>query len=650
MLQRKSESPVDRHGPHLTGNTGVVPYERVVLVVELLKLAALLPQLALWRAIKHGRRGGRPAEITDLQILAVMLLLALEHSPMQFLLGGQMIAHRLDERSLKLLGFTSLTFSKHMPLNRQRIRANKIWTDRLQNGFRRILTLMNPYPGMQWKKMKTADWEAEVERQDPDFMAEMWRRLDWFCNGVIALAKLAEPTALDDWGGNRVIDGTAFAVFSKKGQSKRKLFRSIYAYAGWYVRTANHEIPTKRTQRIVKAFFGFEIHIVAATSNTGSSADDTFPHLVLGISFGRPAEQPASLGLKAITASHRIYGGGGNDGGIVVGDRGYFANSRPETLQIPVRALGFRIMTDYRDKQLGRKAGWAGSIMVEGQFYCPAMPENLQTATIDYRNKKIDYETWRKRIAAREPYLLRFKTKADAAGQVRMMCPALGPNNTVKCPIRQAQRRPEWDQNRRDKHGKKFVPHPILKRHLPTVLERDRICTNKADVSFPLAAGAKYFQHIRFGTPRWKKFYSHARQVIESMNQYIKDESHEALGTPGRRKVRGAAQQYVIVSMLIFSANMRRIETWKYGHPLRGFSSSGITNNRRDMTNGYRFDPATGEGIAPKPGEAEWDFGTMFAGDIQGASIDWELLPDPDDETQEVDDLGDEATEDEELD
>lgn len=650
MLQPAPPSPIDDHGPRLTGNTGMVPHPRVQLVVTLLNLSPLVPQLEHWETIWRGRKGGRPASMTFRQVLAIKLLLALEHSPMQFLLGAQMITHRLEPQSLELLGITPLEPRRHVPAQMQRVIANRIWDDRLKNGFKRMVALMNPYPGMQWKRMRTSDWEAEVARRDPDDMAEMWRRLDWFCNQLTALAVLGEPSALAEWHGNRVIDGTAFAVFSKKGHNKKSQYRSSYAEASWYLRTANHQIPIRRSQRIVKAFFGFEIHLVAATSNVGSAAVDKFPHLVIGISFGRPAEQPASLGLKAITASHQNYTPS-KPNGLVVGDRGYFANAKPETLQIPVRELGFRIMTDYRDKQLGKQAGWAGSILVEGAFYCPAMPVDLQTATIDRRAGSIDYATWRKRIQSRKPYLLRAKTLENEDGMVRMMCPALGRSNTVRCPLRQQARPKAWDENRRDKKGKRFVPIPILKRNLPQPLERDRICTNKADVSFPREAAAKLFQHIRFGTDHWKKLYSHARQVIESMNQYVKDESHEALASPGRRRVRGAAQQYVTVSMLIFSANMRRIETWKYGHPTRGMRLPTNTNSRRDITNGYRFDPITGEGLAPKQGETSWDFVTPFNGDVQGASIDWEQLQDPPDETESVDVLTqDEEEADEELD
>ena len=44
--------------------------------------------------------------------------------------------------------------------------------------------------------------------------------------------------------------------------------------------------------------------------------------------------------------------------------------------------------------------------MVDGAFYCPAMPEALVTASADKRAGRADEETYNARISARRPWRL----------------------------------------------------------------------------------------------------------------------------------------------------------------------------------------------------------------------------------------------------
>jgi hypothetical protein len=331
------------------------------------------------------------------------------------------------------------------------------------------------------------------------------------------------------------------------------------------------------------------------------------------------------LGLKAITFAHQRFQREDRPSPLVVGDRGYFANAKPENLQLPVRALGYRIMTDYRDKQLGDRLGYAGAMQVEGAFYCPGMPAYLRDATIDVRKKLITKDVWRNYIAARKPYLLRRKELPATDGSVKLMCPALGPNATVTCPIRDAQPGFTSPAIFKDRHGKERLPIPILPSNAPAPLEQGLICKNKSSVRFPLQAGAKFLQALLFGTEEWSRLYKSARNLIESVNAYIKDEGHEALGVPGLRRARGATEQYILVSLLILASNMRRANTFIYGHPIHGYTRGVTKMRRRDFYNGYKFDPATGEGLAPEDGLGGFNMTTHFVGDIEQAAIEYEL-------------------------
>ena len=618
MLHQNPDSPLDGerdifddHGDGLVGNISIVPHRRVILMDLLLNASQILAHAEHWQKTESKGPGGRPARCTFRILLVVLLILAVEHSPLSFRDGGKLIAYRLGPESLALLGVEPGGSWRR-------------WEGLLQHAFARLVGLMDPHPEMKWKRWTNERWMREIAKRDPDRIAEMWRRLDWFCNELITLAVVAYPK-MDNWYGNRVIDGTAFSVFSKRGQNSQSTFMSSQPDGGWYLRDANHRVPG-RGRRAVKAFFGFEIHLVVATSNTGDISEDKYPHVYVGISFGRPGEAPAHLGLKAIHASHIRFNRNNptRDDSLIVGDRGYFANSKDEDLQIPVRNLGFRIMTDYKVDQLGEKGGYMGAIQVEGAWYCPAMPADLINATKDVRAHRIDFETWRTRIDSREKYLLRRKQKPDARGDVPMMCPAIGPNATLDCPWRQGQRKAEWDLIK-DKRRRTKTPFPVLESQLPD--RRLPICTNKASVTFPLATDAKYIQAIRFGTKTWKKLYSHARNMIESANRYVKDDAKEALSSEGRRRARGSSQQYVMVSMLIFAANLRRINTHKFGQPYTPRTIPDI--RRRDITNGYLYDPETNTGIAPNAGmPGGFIADDVFSGDIQGAAVDWAAFAD----------------------
>jgi hypothetical protein len=218
----------------------------------------------------------------------------------------------------------------------------------------------------------------------------------------------------------------------------------------------------------------------------------------------------------------------------------------PEDLQLPLRSLGYDLVFDYREDQLGVRESYGGAIQVEGAWYCPQMPQVLIDATIDYRvNKSIDEETWHSRIEQRCAYLLRPKERADKDGYLPMCCPALGPSATAICPLKKTL------TNASGRVRIQVTPsHP------------DKICTNKSSVSFPPTAGAKYSQVLRYGSPEWHAMYATARNTIEGFNGYVKDANYEALDQPGRRRVRGYAAQYLFTALLVVSANIRKLQTF----------------------------------------------------------------------------------------
>ncbi len=201
---------------------------------------------------------------------------------------------------------------------------------------------------------------------------------------------------------------------------------------------------------------------------------------------------------------------------------------------------------DYRDDQLGIQANTGGAILVEGTWYCPALPEPLITATTGLRDHLITHELYDQQIAARAYYQLKRKDGPDADGYERLSCPALGGHPKLMCPLRKASLSP------RDGRPKVLQPPQ----------EPPRLCRQTAITIAP-RVGARYRQDLPYASPAWHRCYATLRNTIEGLNGYAKDPAHQALAQPGRRRVRGIAACSLFTALLLMAANIRKIRTWR---------------------------------------------------------------------------------------
>ena len=218
----------------------------------------------------------------------------------------------------------------------------------------------------------------------------------------------------------------------------------------------------------------------------------------------------------------------------------------PGRFHLPARALGYKPVMDYRADQLGIQANTGGALLVEGTWYCPALPGPLITATARLRDHAIGRDLYDQQIAARCPYQLTHKDGPDTDGYQRLSCPATGSHPGLMCPLRQASLTP------RDGRAKVLQPPQ----------EPPRLCTQTAITIAP-GTGARYRQDLPYGTPAWHKSYATLRNTIEGLNGYIKDPAHQALAQPARRRVRGIAAQSLFTALLLMAANIRKIRAWR---------------------------------------------------------------------------------------
>ena len=199
---------------------------------------------------------------------------------------------------------------------------------------------------------------------------------------------------------------------------------------------------------------------------------------------------------------------------------------------------------DYKAAELGRQANSQGALMVDGSFYCPAVPDDLITASADKRAGIIDGAMYKARISARASWHLVHKQGPDQDGYERFACPAQGEHPHLCCPLRP--------------QANALGQVPVLS----PPPEPPKVCTQSA-VTIAPDIGARHRQELAFGSEDWARTYAAYRNTIEGWNGYVKDTAHEALAEPGRRRVRGTAAQSVFVALLLMAANFRKTTAFR---------------------------------------------------------------------------------------
>ncbi len=339
--------------------------------------------------------------------------------------------------------------------------------------------------------------------------------------------------------GAAALDATPVPLFSR-GPSRRTGLCASDPDGGWYVREGDHrEREDDKGKPLRKICWALEATI--ATTARPPGTEPACPNLAAGLVLARPGEDPGGTGARVLAS----VAARGHKTGPLGYDRAY-TQALPGRFHLPARALGYRPVMDYRDDQLGIQASSGGALLVEGSWYCPALPEPLISASAALRGHAIDRELYDQQIAARAPYQLKRKDGPDADGYERLSCPALGHHPGLMCPLREASLSP------RDGRPKVLQPPD----------EPPKICRQTA-ITIPPGAGARYRQDLPYGSPAWHARYATLRNTIEGLNGYAKDPAHQALAAPARRRVRGIAACSLFTALLLMAANIRKIRAWR---------------------------------------------------------------------------------------
>jgi len=506
---------------------GGVKDQTVAFAAELIDRSGKAPVIEA--ALAHAT--GRPRPLPVRAVLTALLCLALDDRPLFLTEATRLLFCQLSPAARRLLG---------VPGTAPTERAFKAAYRRVRYCFGALCSVIDPSALPKNRRLTQQDLTARTKPMTPGQAEAARGRLEAFINGLLeaSISALtdAERAAFD---GGTGLDATPVPLFSR-GPSRRTGLSASDPDGGWYVREGDHrEHEDDKGKPLRKIAWALEATI--ATTARPPGAPPACPNLAIGLALARPGEDPGGTGARVLASAAAR----GHKTGWLGYDRAY-TQALPERFHLPARALGYSPVMDYRDDQLGIQAGAGGALLVEGTWYCPALPGPLITATTRLRGHAIGRDLYDQQITARRPYQLKRKDGPDADGYQRLSCPAAGKHPRLICPLRQASLSP------RDGRAKALQPPP----------EPPKICTQSAITIAP-GIGARYRQDLPYASPAWHARYATLRNTIEGLNGLVKDPAHEALAQPARRRVRGIAAQSIFTALLLTAANIRKIRAWR---------------------------------------------------------------------------------------
>lgn len=497
-----------------------------------------------WRVADgyDANKGGRPRIVPLRTALIIMLALGLQGTPQHVTRGRDILCEQTTKAAWELLDLPTESFDE-----RNTMTQRKRWYDRLWYSIHKILDVVDPYPELSYVYRYTKEeYAAIVARRDETFVRVRKARARVFSNALVqASVALFGEDKLKAWDGSVVVDGTPVKVSHSATYSKSD-FVAPTPTAGWYARQGDHKSNDRDPNKVMWAY---EV-TMASMVGAGFGGEGQFPALITGMSMDKPGHRVSE---NALASLDHLLTDPKAPKGYFVGDRAYIPGAKQESLQIPLRKAGYKLVGDLSVRDHGIKSVHQGALQVDGQWYCPVL-EKLGGLVDPHKALaagEIDEAQFEQIIEARTVYALKVKENG-ADGTQKLVCPARGGAPTVSCPL----------VNNPKGHGKALTPIPA--RMVPKPAERGCICTNKASVTFPVEVGAKtaQAQGLPWKSKEWREVYQPPRATIESRNDLLKSGRGAGLGDSTYRLMRGWAAQIFHVALGVVSVNVALISAW----------------------------------------------------------------------------------------
>ena len=467
---------MDGGGLEIPGPGSAPDKKTVAFAAELIDRSGQAPVIEA--ALAH--RTGRPRPLPVRAVLTALLCLALDDRPLFLTEATRLLFCQLPPASRRLLGVPGTASGEQAFLAACR---------RVRYCFHAIVSAADPSPLPKNRRLTAGELKARTKPMTPDQATAARDRLEALASALLeASVSVLTQDERAASGGGTGLDATPVPLFSR-GPSRRTGLSASDPDGGWYVREGDHrEREDDKGKPLRKIAWALEATI--ATTARPPGAPPAHPNLAIGLALTRPGQDPGGTGARVLASAAAR----GHKTGWLGYDRAC-TQALPGRFHLPARALGYKPVMDYRDDQLGIQANSQGALLVEGTWYCPALPGPLITTTTRLRGHAITRELYDQQITARACYRLKRKDGPDADGYQRLSCPATGSHPGLICPLRQASASP------RDGRPKVLQPPQ----------EPPRLCRQTAITIAP-DIGARYRQDLPYGSPAWHQYLRHLAQ------------------------------------------------------------------------------------------------------------------------------------------
>lgn len=519
--------------------------EQALKVIEIIDATGTVEWL-VERIYPGGKRMGRPTRVSIRALMVAILLSVLDYKGTLLTAFRDVLFHRLSRAIQDELGITPLIRSAVNRTNERRDRAAYAATRRT---FVRLMTALDPTIHAKGRKRTWEELDASKRDLTVEEQQELQAALDAFVTRLLtATMALLPSSSREMYDGSACVDGTHIELWAR-GRAKTDTRASSDPDGGFYSREGDHgEADTAKKESV----YSLDLHTMVASDV--SHPDRLYmPSLAIAVAAARPGVDPSGHTRRLLAATAEA----GHEPGYLTGD-GLYTDQLPENYQDEARQLGWNLLLAFPDKHLGVKTAYGHVIGVEGDLYCPSMPQPLIDATIDYRADRINKAEYDRRIAAREAFLMRpHERRGDAT---RYACPASGACPQVMCQLKPKSMEPH--PTTLIEGGQKIDSRPVVipvnaisKSSPPAVCRQNTI-------TIPDSVNARYDQGVRFGTDEYDRLYATLRGAQEGYHGFAKDEAKEALAEPGKRRVPGLTAQTVFAGFAYMAANMRKISVF----------------------------------------------------------------------------------------
>ena len=327
----------------------------VAFAAELIDRSGKAPVIEA--ALAHAT--GRPRPLPARAVLAALVCLAHDDRPLFLTEATRLLFQQMPGTSRRLPGVPGTAGGERAFLAAYR---------RVRYCSGAICSVMDPSPLPKNRRLSEQDLTARTRPMTPVQAQAARGRLEAFVNSLIdaSISVLTgeERAAFDGCTG---LDATPVPLFSR-GPSRRAGLCASDPDGGWYVREGDHrDRKDDKGKPLRKISWALEATIATTARPPGTLPG--CPSLAAGLALTRPGEDPGGTGARVLAS----VAARGHKPGWPGYDRAY-TQALPERFHLPARALGYKPVMDYRADQLGIQANTGGAILVEGTWYCPALP------------------------------------------------------------------------------------------------------------------------------------------------------------------------------------------------------------------------------------------------------------------------------------